>query len=124
MDFKQPEHHFGDHPACRSGIFLFHLQSLLFRGTTALTSRANIAPGLLLRVLDDNSVDFNAELRDLIENSEEKDKFEITAIDIKGYVVLSSSGFSYARQEEMPITRRHRRAPPAWGTMSEKLQSR
>lgn len=90
---------------------------------TALTSRANIASGILLRVLDDNSVDFNAELRDLIENSEEKDKFEITAIDHKGRVVLSSSGFSYTRQEEMPDYEEAQKSASGMGYYVGKTQS-
>ena len=107
-----------------AAAFSFSIYNLYYSAArTALTSRANIASGILLRVLDDNSVDFNAELRDLIENSEEKDKFEITAIDHKGYVVLSSSGFSYARQEEMPDYEEAQKSASGMGYYVGKTQS-
>lgn len=67
-----------------------------------MTSRANVVYSLLARIVEDNTVNFNAELRKLVENSEDKEQFEITAIDHNGRVALSSSGFSYQRQDAMP----------------------
>ena len=83
--------------------FTFAIQNFYYTSVrSAITSRVNVVSGILLRIADDNSIDFTAELRDIVENSEEKDKFEITAINHSGQVALSSSGFSYTRQETMP----------------------
>lgn len=68
----------------------------------SIDSRANVVSGVLIRIADDNTITFNSELRNIVENSEEKDKMEITAVDKNGKVVLSSSGFSYTQQEKMP----------------------
>ena len=89
----------------------------------ALTSRANISSGILLRVLDDNSVDFNAELRDLVENADVKEQFEVTAIDHNGHVALSSSGFSYNRQEVMPDYEEAQRSASGKGYYVGKTES-
>ncbi len=67
-----------------------------------IDARANTVSGILIRIIDDNTVNFNAELRNIVENSEEKNKMEITAIDHSGRIVLSSSGFSYSQQDVMP----------------------
>lgn len=67
-----------------------------------LDTRASVVSGVLLRISDDNTVNFNAELRNLVENSDDKDKMEITAIDHNGKIALSSSGFSYNKQDNMP----------------------
>lgn len=67
-----------------------------------LTAKANVVSGILIRIIDDNPVNFAAELRDVVENSEDKDRFEITAIDHNGRVALSSSGFSYNQAGAMP----------------------
>ena len=83
--------------------FTFAIQNFYYTSVrSAITSRVNVVSGILLRIADDNSIDFTAELRDIVENSEEKNKFEITAINHSGQVALSSSGFSYTRQETMP----------------------
>ena len=83
--------------------FTFSIQNFYYTAArTAITSRVNVVSGVLLRMADDTSVDFTAELRDIVENSDEKDQFEITAINHSGQVALSSSGFSYTRQEPMP----------------------
>ncbi len=85
------------------GMFAVSMYSFYYTSVRSeLTSRVSIVNGVLLRIVDDNTVDFDAELRDIVENAEEKDKFEITAIDHRGRVALSSSGFSYTRQEVMP----------------------
>jgi len=83
--------------------FAVGMNSFYYGGVRqAVESRANVVSGLLIRIVDDNTVTFNAELRDLVENSQEKDKMEITAIDRNGKIALSSSGFSYTQQDAMP----------------------
>lgn len=86
-----------------SVLFAFSTRNFYYSGVrNAITSRANAISGMLLRNLEDETVNFSAELRNVIENSEDKDKLEITAIDHNGRIALSSSGFSYSHQEEMP----------------------
>lgn len=68
----------------------------------SITARANVVSSILIRIADDDNANFNAELRNIVENSDEKNKMEITAIDHNGKIALSSSGFSYAEQEVMP----------------------
>lgn len=67
-----------------------------------IRGRANVVSKMLLSSLDDSNVNFNVELRNAIEGSEDKNMLEITAIDHTGKIVLSSSGFSYAEQALMP----------------------
>lgn len=84
-------------------LLSYFMRNFYYSGARqAITARANSVSGILIRLLDDDTVNFNAELRSMIENSEEKNKMEITAIDHNGDVALSSSGFSYAKQDEMP----------------------
>lgn len=88
---------------CAAVAFSYAMKNFYYSGVRqAIDSRANVVSGILIRIVDDNTVTFNAELRNIVENSEEKDKMEITAIDHNGKIVLSSSGFSYTQQDEMP----------------------
>ncbi len=85
--------------------FSYVMRSFYYNGVKqAIEQRVNVVYGVLLRFIDDNNVNFNTELRDIVENSEDKDKFEITAIDHNGRIALSSSGFSYSPQQsgDMP----------------------
>lgn len=88
---------------CAAVAFSYAMKNFYYSGVRqAIDSRANVVSGILIRIVDDNTVTFNAELRNIVENSEEKDKMEITAIDHNGKIALSSSGFSYTQQDEMP----------------------
>lgn len=83
--------------------FAYGLKNFYYTGVQqAITAKANVVSGILIRIVDDNPVNFVAEFRNIVENSDDKDKFEITAIDHNGQVALSSSGFSYRTQESMP----------------------
>lgn len=68
----------------------------------AIKGKSNAVTSILNYVKDDTNVNFNAKLRSIVENSEEKNKIEITAIDNDGRIALSSSGFSYMEQVPMP----------------------
>lgn len=83
--------------------FSYSMKNLYYSGAKqAITLRASGVSSVLYRSVDDDTVNFNAELRGIVENSEEKNKFEITAIDHMGKISLSSSGFSYTKQDLMP----------------------
>lgn len=83
--------------------FGYGMKNFYYNGVRqAITAQANVVSGVLIRIADDNPVNFVAELRSIVENSDDKDKYEITAIDHNGWVVLSSSGFPYEEKPEMP----------------------
>ncbi|WMJ22448.1 HAMP domain-containing sensor histidine kinase [Paludicola sp. MB14-C6] len=69
-------------------------QSIEFRSTQVRKALNNMR--------NDDVVNFNATVRDFVENSEDKNIMEITAIDYDGRVAVSSSGFSYNQKEKMP----------------------
>lgn len=84
-------------------IFAFFIRNFYYTGAKqVITTRANGVSNILIRLFDDDTVNFNAELRSVVENSDEKNHMEITAIDHNGRIALSSSGFSYTKQEAMP----------------------
>lgn len=88
---------------CAAVAFAFIVRNFYYTGANqAITARANVVSSILIRLVDDETVNFNAELRKIVENSEEKNKVEITAIDHNGRIALSSSGFSYSEHVLMP----------------------
>lgn len=83
--------------------FSFAIKNFYYTGVRqAIMTKAYVVTSLLQRAKDDTNINFNAELRNIVENSEEKNKMEITAIDHNGMIALSSSGFSYTQQVKMP----------------------
>lgn len=97
-------------------LLSYFMRNFYYSGAKqTITARANSVSGILMRILDDDTVNYNAELRYMVENSEEKDKMEITAIDHNGVAALSSSGFSYPKQEEMPDYREAVMSPSGTG---------
>ncbi|MBC8545722.1 HAMP domain-containing histidine kinase [Clostridiaceae bacterium NSJ-31] len=69
---------------------------------SAINSRASVMASSLLRYSEDSSVDYQAQVRNLVENFEDKDKMELMAVDGSGNVLLTSSGFKPTGQVEMP----------------------
>lgn len=67
-----------------------------------LRIRINSVSSVLTRYTQDDDVNFSSELRSTLENFSDKDKMELMAIDSKGRVVLTSSGFPPADNSEMP----------------------
>ena len=81
---------------------IYGLRNFYYTGVRqSIDSRANVVTGILIRISDDNTIAFNAEFRNLIENSDEKSRMEITAIDRSGRIALSSSGFSYTDRKSV-----------------------
>lgn len=60
-----------------------------------LVATATSLNSALSRSIQSNNLNYANDIRTLIEGSSDKDKFEITAIDYNGMVVISSSGFLY-----------------------------
>ena len=67
-----------------------------------LRVKINSVSSVLTRYTQDADVNFSAELRSTLENFSDKDKMELMAIDSKGRVLLTSSGFPPADNAEMP----------------------
>lgn len=67
-----------------------------------LYTKINSVSSVLTRYAQDADVNFSAELRSTLENFSDKDKMELMAIDSRGRVILTSSGFAPAADSEMP----------------------
>ncbi|MFA5659165.1 MAG: sensor histidine kinase, partial [Oscillospiraceae bacterium] len=58
-----------------------------------LTSKMNSISSMLVRTAADSATNFSSEVRSAVEDFEEKEKIELMAVDIRGRVTLTSSGF-------------------------------
>lgn len=88
---------------CIIAALSYVMQNFYYSGVRqTITARANAVNSTLIQNYEDDTVNFNLELRSIVENSEVKNRMEISAIDHNGRVALSSSGFSYYAQDEMP----------------------
>ncbi|HOC33246.1 MAG TPA: HAMP domain-containing sensor histidine kinase [Ruminococcus flavefaciens] len=67
-----------------------------------LISKLNAVTSVLSIHSQDSSANFSAEMRTMLETFNEKDKIELMAINSKGRVVLTSSGFSPDADDIMP----------------------
>ncbi|MFV0497386.1 MAG: ATP-binding protein [Candidatus Fimivivens sp.] len=68
----------------------------------ALVSQANTVSTLLSKYSIDPSVDYQREVRNLIENFEQRDRMELMAVDAYGGITTTSSGFPVTEKIEMP----------------------
>ena len=67
-----------------------------------LISKLNAVTSVLTVHSQDSSANFSAEMRNMLETFNEKDKIELMAINSKGRVVLTSSGFTPDAVDVMP----------------------
>ena len=67
-----------------------------------LVSKINAVTSVLSIHSQDSAANFSAEMRNMLETFNEKDKIELMAINSKGRVVLTSSGFSPDEDSVMP----------------------
>lgn len=67
-----------------------------------LVSKINAVTSVLSVHSQDSASNFSAEMRNMLETFNEKDKIELMAINSKGRVVLTSSGFSPDADMLMP----------------------
>ncbi|MCM1227717.1 MAG: HAMP domain-containing histidine kinase [Clostridium sp.] len=76
-------------------IFIYIAQNYYYGSARQyIVSRLNSVTSILSLYADDPNVNFSSEVRNMLENFSEKDKMELMAINSKGHVVLTSSGFS------------------------------
>ncbi|MDE6425969.1 MAG: HAMP domain-containing histidine kinase [Ruminococcus sp.] len=75
--------------------FIYAIQSYFYSSARQyLLSKINAVTSVLSVYSQDNAANFSAEMRNMLETFNEKDKIELMAINSKGRVVLTSSGFS------------------------------
>ena len=74
---------------------IYALQSYYYNSAKQyLFSKINAVTSVLSIHSQDSAANFSAEMRNMLETFNEKDKIELMAINSKGRVVLTSSGFS------------------------------
>ncbi|MBE6836795.1 MAG: HAMP domain-containing histidine kinase [Ruminococcus sp.] len=59
-----------------------------------LSSQMNVVMGTVTRYAEDFDTNFSSELRNIVENYENKEKIELMAIDVYGNTAVTSSGFA------------------------------
>lgn len=75
--------------------FIYVVQNYYYSSAKQyLVSKLNAVTSILSLYADDTSVNFSSEVRNMLENFSEKDKMELMAINSKGHIALTSSGFS------------------------------
>ena len=76
-------------------VFIYVVQNYYYSSAKQyLVSKLNAVTSILSLYADDTSVNFSSEVRNMLENFSEKDKMELMAINSKGHIALTSSGFS------------------------------
>lgn len=66
-----------------------------------VTSKMNVVTGAVMKNSDDASVNYNSEIRSVVESYEDKDKIELMAIKTDGSIDITSSGFSPAQETDL-----------------------
>lgn len=82
---------------------IYALQSYYYNSAKQyLISKINAVTSVLSIHSQDSDANFSAEMRNMLETFNEKDKIELMAINSKGRVALTSSGFSPDEDSAMP----------------------
>lgn len=83
--------------------FIYAVQTYYYSSAKQyLISKINAVTSVLSIHSQDSAANFSAEMRNMLETFNEKDKIELMAINSKGRVVLTSSGFSPDANAAMP----------------------
>lgn len=83
--------------------FIYSVQNYYYSSVRQyLVSKINAVTSVLRIYSQDNAANFSAEIRNTLETFNEKDKIELMAVNSKGRVVLTSSGFSPDESILMP----------------------
>jgi len=76
-------------------IFIYVIQSYFYSSVRQyLTSKLNSVTSVLSLYAEDETMNFSSELCSMLENFADKDKTELMAIDSKGMIAHTSSGFT------------------------------
>lgn len=83
--------------------FIYAIQNYYYSSVRQyMSSRINAVTSVLSIHSQDSAANFSSEMRNMLETFDEKDKLELMAINSKGRVVLTSSGFSPDENIAMP----------------------
>ena len=83
--------------------FMYAIQNYYYGASRQyLTTKVTSVSGVLNRYAQDADTNFSSEMRSTIENFSDKDKMELMAINSRGRVILTSSGFSQEEDTAMP----------------------
>lgn len=83
--------------------FIYSIQNYYYSSAKQyLISKINAVTSILSIHAQDSAANFNTEIRTTLENFNEKDKMELMAINSKGKIVITSSGFSPDENVSMP----------------------
>ena len=75
--------------------FAFSIQNYYYNSAKQyVNSKMNMITSLLTRYSQDPTINFSAEVRNMVESFSEKEKMELMAINTRGKIVITSSGFS------------------------------
>ncbi|MDE6776057.1 MAG: HAMP domain-containing histidine kinase [Ruminococcus sp.] len=84
-------------------VIIYAIQSYYYNSAKQyLVSKINAVTSVLSIHSQDSSTNFSAEVRNMLETFNEKDKIELMAINSKGRIALTSSGFSPEDDSFMP----------------------
>ncbi|MBP5361713.1 MAG: HAMP domain-containing protein [Ruminococcus sp.] len=84
-------------------VVIYAIQSYFYNSAKQyLVSKLNAVTSVLSIHSQDSSANFSAEMRNMLETFNEKDKIELMAVNANGRVVLTSSGFSPDADTVMP----------------------
>lgn len=86
-----------------------------------LLSQANTVNTLLAKYAEDPSIDYQREVRNLVENFELRDRMELMAVDAYGNVTSTSSGFAVNEKIEMPDFEAALASPDRMGSFQGEL---
>lgn len=85
-----------------AAVFYFSRQYYYGSAESYMISEANATQTILKRLYENAAANYSAEVRNMIESFDKKDKMELMSINRNGKVSLSSSGFSPSGEYEMP----------------------
>lgn len=88
-----------------------------------LKLRADYGDNLLQDIASTGKSNLNAEIRNMVETFEDKDKMEMMAVDHNGSILITSSGFSYFSAYDMPDYAAAKSDAAGRGTEVYKLES-
>lgn len=104
---------------CAVGIRMFYYSS----AQQTLVSQANTVSTLLAKYADDPSLNYQREVRTLIENFENRDRMELMAVDAYGGITSTSSGFPVLDKISMPDFEQALTSPDGMGSFQGKIGS-
>ncbi len=104
---------------CAVGIRMFYYSS----AEQALVSQANTVSTLLAKYADDPSLNYQREVRTLIENFENRDRMELMAVNAYGGITGTSSGFPVLDKISMPDFEKALVSPDGIGSFQGRIGS-